>query len=66
MKLAMVIPLTISMIDIRSAIVALYFVIIAVTVIVIVHDLRDPVKALSWILVVTLLPVVGLVFYMVF
>lgn len=45
---------------------ALYFVIIAAAVIVIVHDLRDPVKALSWILVITLLPVVGIVFYMVF
>lgn len=59
-------PLDISMLDIRSAVVALYFVVIAATVIVIVHDLRDPVKALSWILVVTLLPVAGLVFYMVF
>lgn len=56
----------ISMSDIRSVIMALYFVIIAAAVIVIVHDLRDPVKALSWILVITLLPVVGIVFYMVF
>lgn len=56
----------ISMSEIRSAVVVLYFVIIAATVIVIVHDLRDPVKALSWILVITLLPVVGIVFYMVF
>lgn len=62
----MFMPLDISMLDIRSAVVALYFVVIAATVIVIVHDLRDPVKALSWILVVTLLPVAGLVFYMVF
>ena len=35
----------ISMSDIRSVIMALYFVIIAAAVIVIVHDLRDPVKA---------------------
>lgn len=56
----------ISMADIKNVAMALYFVVILTTVIVIVHDLRDPVKALSWILVVTMLPVAGLVFYMVF
>ncbi len=56
----------ISVSDIRSMIVVLYFVVIGATVAVIVHDLRDPVKALSWILVITLLPVAGIVFYVVF
>ena len=32
----------------------------------IIHDKREPVKALSWIIVISLLPVVGFVFYIVF
>lgn len=50
----------------RMTALAFYYLIILITVIVIVRDRRDPVKALSWILVVTLLPVAGLVFYVVF
>lgn len=56
----------ISMADLGSVAMLLYFIIVFVAVVVILHDLRDPVKALSWILVITLVPVLGLVMYIVF
>ena len=56
----------ISLANVKSVIAILYVLIVAATVIVIVNDRRDPVKAMSWILVVTLLPVAGLIFYVVF
>lgn len=56
----------ISVADIRSVALLLYFLIVFVAVVVILHDLRDPVKALSWILVITLVPVAGLIMYVVF
>lgn len=56
----------VSMSDIRSVALLLYFVVVFVAVVVILHDLRDPVKALSWILVITLVPVLGLIMYVVF
>ena len=43
-----------------------YVLFVMVTVAVIIHDKRDPVKALSWIIVISLLPVIGFVFYIVF
>lgn len=50
----------------NAVITAIYFVVVVGTIVVIVHDRRDPVKALSWIMVVTLLPVAGLVIYVLF
>lgn len=44
----------------------LYFGIIIGTMIVIVLDNRNPVKTMAWILVLTFLPIVGLVFYFFF
>ena len=44
----------------------LHSVFVIVTIAVIIHDKREPVKALSWIIVISLLPVVGFVFYIVF
>ena len=43
-----------------------YILFVMVTIAVIIHDKRDPVKALSWIIVISLLPVVGFVLYIVF
>lgn len=56
----------ISLANVKSVIAILYVLIVLATVVVIVNDRRDPVKALSWILVVTMLPVAGLIFYVVF
>lgn len=44
----------------------LYFAVIIGTIIVVVLDNRNPVKTMTWILVLTFLPVVGLVFYFFF
>lgn len=52
--------------DIRGVIMIFYIFIVGATLVVILHDLRDPVKALSWILVIIFLPVAGLVFYLLF
>lgn len=43
-----------------------YFVTILSTVIVIISENRNPVKSLAWVTVLLLLPVVGLIFYIVF
>lgn len=44
----------------------MYFAFIAINITLVVHDKRDPVKALAWITVMVALPVVGLIFYLVF
>lgn len=44
----------------------LYVLIIVATIVVIIRQKRDPVKALAWITVIALLPVAGLVLYVVF
>ena len=44
----------------------IYFAIIAGTIIVVVLDNRNPVKTIAWILVLTFLPFIGLVFYIFF
>lgn len=54
------------MTDIRTVVLMLYFLVVAAVIIVILQDRRDPVKAMSWILVVTLLPVFGLIVYFIF
>ncbi len=56
----------ISFADVWSVVLILYYMAALITVALIVHDLRDPVKAMSWILVVMLIPLLGLVSYMVF
>lgn len=43
-----------------------YFVTILSTVIVIISENRNPVKSLAWVTVLLLLPVVGLIFYIIF
>lgn len=45
---------------IRYALVLLYFLMIAATVYTVIHERRDPVRALSWIAVIMLLPFLGL------
>lgn len=49
-----------------AAVNVLYLILILGTVIVIVLDNRNPVKTIAWILVLTFLPVVGLLFYFFF
>ena len=44
----------------------IYFLIVCSTVVVIVLDNRQPVKTIAWVLVVSLLPVIGLVIYLFF
>ena len=43
-----------------------YAVLVLVTIGVIIHDKREPVKALAWITVIALIPVAGMVLYVVF
>ena len=52
--------------ELRGLVSLLYILFVAVTIVVIIHDKRDPVKALAWITVIALLPVIGFVFYIVF
>ena len=52
--------------NLKAILGAVYVVFIVVTIALIIHDKRDPVKALSWIIVITLLPIVGFVLYIVF
>ena len=44
----------------------LYVMIVAATIAVIIHDKREPVKALAWITVIALLPFAGIILYVVF
>ena len=57
--------LTIGWADLKSFLSVGYILFVIVTIAVIIHDKREPVKALSWIIVISLLPVVGFVLYMV-
>ena len=41
----------------------LYLLMVLTTIIVVILDNRNPVKTLSWVLILTFLPFVGLVFY---
>ncbi|MCD8072734.1 MAG: cardiolipin synthase [Alistipes sp.] len=43
-----------------------YILVIVVTICIIIHEKRDPVKALAWITVIALVPVGGLVLYIMF
>lgn len=50
----------------RSIISVAYVILVISTIGVIIHEKRDPVKALGWISVISLLPVAGIVFYIFF
>lgn len=50
----------------KSLLTAGYVLFIVVVIGVIIHDKPDPVKALSWIVVIALIPVAGFILYMVF
>ena len=52
--------------DIKLIVTVAYVMVVMVTIGVIIHDKRDPVKALAWILVIALIPVAGLVLYVMF
>ncbi len=52
--------------DIKTIVTILYSLIIVATIIVIIKQKADPVKALGWITVIALLPVAGLIFYILF
>lgn len=52
--------------DFSSAIGTLYMVVVITTIIVVILDNRNPVKTLSWVLVLSFLPMVGLVLYFFF
>ena len=57
---------TVSFTDIKSLLVVCYVMIVAATIAVIIYDRRDPVKALAWIMVITLIPVAGIILYILF
>ena len=58
--------LSVGLADLKSFLSFGYILFVVLTIAVIIHDKRDPVKALSWIIVIALLPGVGFVFYIVF
>lgn len=60
------IPLMIRMADVKMMIAAGYIIFVIIVILLIIHDKRDPVKALAWITVVALLPVVGFILYIMF
>ena len=49
-----------------DAITISYFVTVVVIAIMIVHENRNPLKTISWVLVLVLLPVIGIIFYLFF
>lgn len=55
-----------ALIDLKPIFSVGYVLFVGLAIGVLVHDKRDPVKALSWIIVLALLPVVGFVLYVVF
>lgn len=61
-------PLLISSIfpTVKSIVWTLYIILVLVTIGFIVHDKREPVKALAWITVIALVPFVGMILYVVF
>ena len=52
--------------DVKTLITIAYVVFIVLMLIFVVQEKRDPVKALSWIVVLALLPIVGFILYVVF
>lgn len=53
-------------ISIATLLIIIYLIVVAAAVYTIIHDKRDPVKALSWIMVIVLLPIAGFVLYVFF
>ncbi|MCC8035409.1 MAG: cardiolipin synthase [Rikenellaceae bacterium] len=60
-----VIPL-VAFSDIKLVAMICYVLVIVATICIIIHEKRDPVKALAWITVIALVPVGGLVLYIMF
>ena len=52
--------------DIKLLATVAYVVFIVIVIGLIIHDKRDPVKALAWIIVIALIPIVGVVTYIMF
>lgn len=52
--------------DVKMMVTVLYALIIIATIVIIIKQKNDPVKALGWITVIALLPVAGLAFYILF
>lgn len=52
--------------DLENILMACYVVFVIISICVILHDRGDPVKSMSWIVVITLLPVVGFLLYIYF
>lgn len=48
---------------VTTIITVIYFLVIAIAVVAVIHDRRDPVKTLAWVLVITMIPVAGIVLY---
>ncbi len=59
-------PATFLLTDLKAILTLVYVLFVAFTIAVIIHDKRDPVKALAWITVIALLPVAGFILYIVF
>ena len=52
--------------DFKTIVYILYTIFVLVTIGLIIHDKREPVKALAWITVIALAPVAGIILYIVF
>ncbi len=61
-----ILPIFLDAISVKGILTFAYVVFLLLTIGVIIHEKRDPVKALSWIVVLILLPIVGFLLYIVF
>lgn len=52
--------------ELKSIIIGIYIILVIVSIAVILHDKGDPVKSMSWIVVITLLPLAGFILYVMF
>lgn len=52
--------------DIKTLVTVCYVIFVASAIAVVIYDRRDPVKALAWILVISFVPILGIVIYIVF
>ncbi len=61
-----ILPIFLDAVSVKGILTFAYVVFLLLTIGVIIHEKRDPVKALSWIVVLILLPIVGFLLYIVF
>ncbi len=61
-----ILPIFLDAISVKGVLTFAYVVFLLLTIGVIIHEKRDPVKALSWIVVLILLPIAGFLLYIVF